>query len=1386
MRAKRVAGVLLKLVLLTLSATMWASGPRWVSGPPYFSLDKQPLAWYTTHPLYFTDPADLSASVTHAAADALVARAAATWNVPQASLVLAQGGSLDEHVTGTALAVNGSQPVMPADVQSANYLNKQIAVIYDTDGSVIDALLGAGGSDPSGCLQNGVVESVDRFGVNSTIQHALLILNGRCTGPAPELELQMQYQLMRAFGRVLGVAWSQTNDNVFTQSPTPTHDQAMNWPVMHPIDVICGPYTYQCMPQPFTLRQDDISSMSQLYFIPQGAGAGMPGKQDSWTNGFQLQGEVFFPDGQGMEGVNVTVRRQEMYWDKAEAWQTASSVTGFQLRQQFPTALKGQNGSPMQSLGSYDPAIEGYYLMQNVSIPAGEPWQTLVIETEPVNPLYTGPYALSSYAANVSTIAPSGSNQLMATTIVSRYYIVWENFTPTDAVSSCRAAGDGTPYAPMAVPASGWWSGEMCGLQHIAWESLPVKANRSLTMEVTALDETGAATAVKMMPTMGAWHATDALGIAPTITSTPAALATGVIGMSAMTVQNPSAGTLRLALNDERGMGRPDFAYQARVLYADSISPANVGAAGGTVVISGMGFRAGNQVLVNGVQAAVTAVTATSITATAPALRALGTAAGLLATVKVLDVTTGGVSQMTSALGYGSPQERLNLVSVPAGSLAQGQEAATAFAVQVLGTDGVTPVAGEAVTFSVGTGYATFGACGAVSCTVQTDAQGMAQTTVTPTTAGTVRLKASTPVLSVVANLTVVAKPDSMTLVSSPTGVTTVGTAATAAFAIRVTAGDGVTPRVGASVAMSVTAGSARLEACASAVCSLMTDANGMASTAVTPLAAGAIRLNALSAAGTVMASFTAAPATIRLVSAPTGVTTVGATAGTMFAVKVVGGDGVTPVAGEPVVFSGMIGGASGGVQFGVCGGAACTVLTDAGGVAATAVSPRAAGGVVVSALAASGSVTAAFTAGVETMRVVSAPAGPVTVGTAAAASFAVRVIGADGGTPVAGEVVHFGTTAGAAVLGACGGSSCDVVTDATGLAATAVVPQSAGVVTLLAVSVAGSESATITGQALPNVLTVVSVPGGPLYVGDVATPGFAVQLLLADGKTPVAGQAVLFAVTSGAASFGACGGASCTVVTDAHGMASTTVSAAAAGMVTMTASATGGTQVIAQAATMTVLARERAVAATVPVEYVAEGTAVSWAVGVALSDNSASSAGVPVLWTGGAGITFAGGSSTAAGDGTATMQASAGALGAGVQARGTACAWGGVCGAIVAQGVSATEWQVQTLSGGGQQVAAGGALVPVVMQVRDASGHPVAGVPVQVHQAVTAWQQACPAEGRCTAPAVLGSATIMVRSDASGLVTISPMTISGAGVLQVTATAGTQGQVTAVLVVQP
>ena len=264
-RAVKARSGLLCFFLLLLSCMgAQAAGPRWVAGKEWTN-DSSPMGWYRGDVQYFVDAGPLSSTVDHATAVSLVDAAAAVWNVQGIPFALTDGGSLNEDVTGAGVSLGANGPVWPADVSSTNYAAKQIAVIFDADGSITDLLLGSGASAPANCRQSAVTESVDLFIQPGRIAHALLIVNGRCTGSQPEQQLQLRYQLMRMFGRVIGLGWSQTNDNVFTGTPAPTYVQQQHWPIMHPIDIVCGQYTYQCLPQPFTLRDDDIASLQIVY-----------------------------------------------------------------------------------------------------------------------------------------------------------------------------------------------------------------------------------------------------------------------------------------------------------------------------------------------------------------------------------------------------------------------------------------------------------------------------------------------------------------------------------------------------------------------------------------------------------------------------------------------------------------------------------------------------------------------------------------------------------------------------------------------------------------------------------------------------------------------------------------------------------------------------------------------------------------------------------------------------------------------------------------------------------------------------------------------------------------------------------------------------------------
>ncbi len=258
------------------------------------------------------------------------------------------------------------------------------------------------------------------------------------------------------------------------------------------------------------------------------------------------------------------------------------------------------------SQGSSNNYYEGYFDFARVPMLPGS-WQLIILETEPVNPLYTGQYAVGPYTA--ATVKPSGSNLSLVEGLFSSYQQAFIDFHISDSASTCGTGLDGTETAPAVVGASGWWRGLLCGYGHSAWSSLNVKGNRSLTLEVTAEDEQGFATTTKAMPVIGVWNATDARGSLPGVASAGEAFNGAATGMTTLTTSFTQPKQLRIAIADQRGDGRPDYNYQARVLYADSVTPSTVSGAGGTVTITGMGFRTGNAVLVNGVAATVSSWT---------------------------------------------------------------------------------------------------------------------------------------------------------------------------------------------------------------------------------------------------------------------------------------------------------------------------------------------------------------------------------------------------------------------------------------------------------------------------------------------------------------------------------------------------------------------------------------------------------------------------------------------------------------------------------------------------------------------------------------------------------------------------------------------------------
>jgi hypothetical protein len=335
--------------------------------------------------------------------------------------------------------------------------------------------------------------------------------------------------------------------------------------------------------------------------------------------------------------------------------------------------------------------------------------------------------------------------------------------------------------------------------------------------------------------------------------------------MTAAGVGTAQAGGLRFAIADARGDGRPDFAYQARVLYADSIQPAVTSANGGQITITGMGFRKGNAVRVNGVAAVVESWTASAIVAVAPAESAFAGTPNGPVEVAVVDLSSGGSTVMTGALTYSAAAapDVVTLAAAPPGTVAVG--AASQFAVRVTLSDGVTPVAGLAVTFSVGAGSIQFAGCAASPCVVETDATGLATVTVTATAFGPVALQAAAAGAVETAAFTAVARSVTMTQ-----AVEYIAAGATVAWTPQVSVVENGAAAAGTAVTWSSAAGMTVSPVTSEA------GTNGLAQTAALagPLATGAQATGAQTtgqacAWGTVCASFWAVgvdPAAWRLV----------------------------------------------------------------------------------------------------------------------------------------------------------------------------------------------------------------------------------------------------------------------------------------------------------------------------------------------------------------------------------------------------------------------------------------------------------------------------------------------------------------------------------------
>ena len=708
------------VAILSLTQGAFAGGPRWVAGSSYFntSVKGQPVHWKNGAISYYLDQGALTTLAYHTLMVSVVALSANAWNnVPTAAISITNGGSLNEDVSGSNVIAGPNGITMPVDIQSTA-TSKPLAVIYDTDGSVINAFFGAGASAASDCRDNGVMTIIDNVAADGTIQHALMILNGLCAANNAQISV-MQYQMVRAFGRILGLDWSQANESMFTGDQI-TADGLAGWPIMHPVEYVCSINGIPCTPNGMTLRYDDIAAVNRVYPVMAANQSAFPGKKLTAAATISVKGTVHFKNGQGMQGVNVVLRPLKQGTDIPDIRYTVTAVSGALFQGAQPNPVNGSNdsqGNPFNKYGSDDQTLEGWFDLSGVPLPLGTTIADYQLSFEPLNPLYALGFSVGPYTQG--QVSPSGTMPVINLNGLTAGTAITEDVVIQDSADETYSVNDGNELEPARIPASGEWTGRITGYGHTGWFNFPIRANRELTIETVALDERGQPSENKARPVLGAWNGTDTPGATP-VSSTSQPFNGDQAGLTTLSVATVAQGYLTVGVADSRGDGRPDYLYRGRLLYADSVMPTRISLNGGPITIRGVGFRPNSVVTVNGIAAAVTSVTPTEITAIAPP--ANGAKGVVLLTVS--DPATLAVTAIQDGLSYDAMGgDALSIITAPLGAVATGVP--VPFTVRALAPGAQAPAAGVIVTFTVTEGTASLG-CGQSTCSVLSGGDGLA------------------------------------------------------------------------------------------------------------------------------------------------------------------------------------------------------------------------------------------------------------------------------------------------------------------------------------------------------------------------------------------------------------------------------------------------------------------------------------------------------------------------------------------------------------------------------------------------------------------------------------------------------------------------------------
>ncbi len=721
MRWRILAGT---VFLICSAVASRAGGPAFVAGSGYNpGVEGQPIIWASGAVQYFTDQGDLSPILTNAQADTLVAGAFSAWtSISGVALTASQGGHLAEDVNGTNITADATGTITaPADITPSS-TGTPVGIVYDFDGTVTNALLGQGAGDLADCFTNAVYGGPDNFSAGGNIAHALVVINGVCAATSAQLP-DVQYRLVRVLGRILGLGWSQANLNVLTHHPAPTSADFAGFPVMHFADPInCVPISV-CYPNATVPKMDDSNALGRLY--PSSVNPPPAGR---------IYGSLYFTDASGnaaqpMQGVNVVARL--MVSNQPSRQYVVTSVSGFAFHGNAGNIIDGYldaNGLRYDRWGSNDPSVEGSFDLGQLTIPTGQTIAQYQLSVEALDANWS--MGVEPYAP--TQVTPSGSFAPVVVTVTNGSNVERDILMLQDEIAQTHPGSGSTYASPAALPAGGGWGSWISGYGGSDWFEFTAQANRTASVAVTALDETGQPAETKLQPVIGIWQLSDQSGN-PAPASTPSAFNTTTWGMTRLDAQFGVADTYRVGVADFRGDGRPDYFYHASLLYSDTVTPARLSLAGGVTTLNGTGFKPGLQVSAAGNNGNILSASASQIQVAIPSGTQEGTA-----TIQVTDPASGAFSQMTGALTYGAlATDLLLLLQGAEPATPVGSAAANPIRVRAVAADGVTPVSGATIAWSATNGLQ-FSACsGASSCSVLTDEAGVSSSGVTPTATGT-------------------------------------------------------------------------------------------------------------------------------------------------------------------------------------------------------------------------------------------------------------------------------------------------------------------------------------------------------------------------------------------------------------------------------------------------------------------------------------------------------------------------------------------------------------------------------------------------------------------------------------------------------------------------